>query len=88
MSFTLLFIWLFSDKWSFDLNISLLSFLQYIFLILKYKLVLETGFLCATLVVLELPLQIRLAPNSKRFAYLCLPTAGTKGNVPPLPGSV
>lgn len=43
MSLTLLFIWLLSDKWSFDLNISLLSFLQSIFLILSIKF-LRQGF--------------------------------------------
>jgi hypothetical protein len=38
----------------------------------------ETGFLCVALAVPELSLWTRLASNSQRSTYLCLPSAGVE----------
>jgi hypothetical protein len=43
-----------------------------------------TGFLCVVLADLELTLLTSLASNSQESTCLCLPSAGIKGNVPPL----
>jgi hypothetical protein len=41
--------------------------------------VVESGFLCVSLAVLELTLKTGLAMNSWRYVCLCLPSAGIKG---------
>ena len=49
------------------------------FIIPLWFLFLETWFFCIVLTVQELALWTRLALNSQRSAWLCLPSAGIKG---------